>query len=848
MLDFIRKEMRTNGSLPEPVTEAAVNEEIVECTHLLQEMSDLSVAGTDPIAARRISIPLEDEIELTTAELSLLDGRVTNMPGDATVQETDYSKLLTVADFYQEAALGLTQMARETDEQFQSRIEDRAEQLYAKYHAKIVQEGLFGTDKISIDDSRVPSRIAVDFGTFQGHPYVVKLPVAFQVDAKRRITKKQLETAMIVQDSDVGPGLKKAAFEVWGEKVGAEGIDDIWKFVTPVRMIIPVGPDDLYVFAIEFEIDGETKPDYLEGSFSVKTGGSKRASVAEINKNINHNTSSINRIAGGVITKNDAIKMEQAGDVYRAPNRFSDRFIQEEIDFGNPDEAPASDPNAASVSVDAAPASNDASVDATATTDANAAPAADATAPDASADITPTDDKELVTKNDVSDAIAEKVAEKTADDAKGDVNLDATTDADVSADINGDTSTEPEPTEDEISADLGTDTTSETTESPAADVSSVDVENMTLEELKSAAADRVEKMTVQQIKDFLASGEGEAPADATADVAQESFLDAVLEGARTTTQNVKQRILNTMEEMQINLKRIHEGLQKNDMTKRDLGKMWSQVRTSKSQTITTGLGLQQLLGLGWLGAIFTTGLVSASGSMGETYSGEEFARTVNNVLHYLTIAIKRRRGKKAFNEADLPVLEKYYNDINTLVNVTNKGLSATAHADVSLKDIDNCVVNVMDQYDAVKKIVSTDSFADGVVSEAFFLTRGNIARELDLHLRKAIGILNDNSMELPELCAAFKREGKKCNRVIHKASKKTTVFNEVEIKQLIKLNQCLSDLMQMLRPNAPSSEIPTIRRLIQAFTQTASGVVKMLESKKETPVQEAADDSNERSE
>ena len=353
--------------------------------------------------------------------------------------------------------------------------------------------------------------------------------------------------------------------------------------------------------------------------------------------------------------RRDAVKMEQAAPPVRHRGRFDtdDYLYQEAIDFGNPDEAPPADPNAASVSVDANAAPP---ADATATTDPNAAPADPTASTDVSVDggadpnAVPPEDKELVAKNDVSDQIAEKVAEKTNDDA-GNVNLDATTDADVSGDINADGLDEP--TEDEINADLGA-TGDDTASDLPAETSDVDIDNMTIEELKQQAADKVEKMTIQQIKDFLNSDEGD----------------------------------------------------------------------------TTGLD---------------------------------------------------------------------------------------ATADEGLEDT----------------TATTD-----VAQEAFFLTRGNICKELDIHLRKAIGILNDNEMELPDICTAFKKEGKKCNRITHKAAKFKDIFNENEVKQLIKLNQCISDLMQLLKPDVPKNEVPTVRRMIQAFVQTASGVVKMLEAKKETSVQD----------
>ena len=658
MLGFIKQELEKAGltkQAEEAVTESAIDQEILECAHLIQELDDLTLEGTDPMAARRLDIPLmNDDIEVTSLEVDLLDGRITNMPADAAVQTeyTNFSRMKTFDDFYQEAADSMMQMVRETDEAFEKRICMEAEKRQRAYHDYIVQEGLFGHDMININDDRVPARIAMDFGEYEGRPYIVKLPVAFQVDKKHRIKKKQLDVALFLRDSEtIGKDVRNVVFKLWGEKVNADSIDVIWKYVTPTRFIIPVGPDDKYVFAIEFELDGESEPKYLEASFPVKQGGAKHALVNSIEKNMS--AASPKELGGSIdsmITKRDAVKMEQAMEPVRHRGRFDtdEDLYQEAIDFGNPDEAPPADPNAAAVSVDANAAPP---ADATATTDPNAAPADPTASTDVSVDggadpnAVPADEKVPVTTNDVSKEIADKVAEKTAEDAGEDVNLDATADADVSGDLSADGLDEP--SEDEINAELGTEGEDASTELPD-ETSNLDIDNMTPEELKAAAADKIEKMTFQQIKDFLGTNDEDPTAlDASADTA---------------------------------------------------------------------------------------------GTEGDT--GE-------------------------------------------------------------------------------------------VAQEAFFLTRGNICRELDVHLRKAIGILNDNEMELPEICAAFKREGKKCNRITHKAAKFKDIFDETEIKQLIKLNQCISDLMQLLKPDVPKSEVPTVRRMIQAFVQTASGVVKMLESKKQ---------------
>ena len=640
MLEYIRKQLQAKtGRDEEAVQEAQMDEAILECAHLFQEMDDLSMNGKPQRAFNRMSIPLEDDIEITSLEMNMLDGRVTNIPGDATVQEsefTDYSKFKTRDDFVQEAYATLSQFARETGHQYDKRVYATADKMYKEYTEKLYQEGLFGGDMIHINDERVPSRVTINFGECEGKDYYVKLPVLFELDKKNRITRKQLETAYIVRDADgLGVMIRDAAFKIWGEKVNCTDIDKIWKFVTPTRILILVDPVDKYHAAFEFEIDGETKRDYLALMIPVNAGKKKNAIAADDLNRVS--SKELGAVTSNAMSKMDVVRMEEA--MYQKPKHS--RFFQEEIDFGNPDTAPDADPNAASVSIDggdnsAPEISGDApSTDADATAPTDTPAVDDGTAADGQ--------KELVTVNDVSNEIAEKISDETnADNADADINTDdVNLDATNSSDVSDDLGSTDEPTEDDLNAELGTDTSSEMTDTPS-EVSDIDFDNMTMDELLAQGTERLKGMTLQQLKDFLQSPEGTAP-----DVAQ----------------------------------------------------------------------------------------------------------------------------------------------------------------------------------------------------EAFFLTRGNIGKELDIHLRKALGILNDNEMEIEELCDAFRKEGRQCNRVVHKASKMKKVFNEAEIKQLLRLNHCLSDLMAMMRADVKQSEIMTVKRMIQAFVSEATGVLKMLETREKPaddgePVQE----------
>ena len=627
MLNYINEQLRKQGLIQEqPVdnSERQMNEAILECATLFQELDDLSMDGTEAGSSRpytKVDIPLEDDVEISTVELNLLDGRVTDVPMDATLQEQmQHQGMREWNDFYQEAYSELRQFPRETDHEFTERVAARADQKFQEYRNYVIQEGLFGFDKIPASSPEVPWKYTGYFGKDpnRGSEYIVRLPIAYQVDRHDRLTKKQLTSIHMAQErsEEICKGFRDLLYDKYRSQFDLKNEDDVWNYVTPAKVLVPIDPADQYFVLFVFDVDDQEEPSYwswslpVRGRKGVADGKSKFANVDNISEK---------KIASMKLLDRKGVKMESAE--IKKP-QFS-RFFQEAIDFGNTDEAPAAgDGNG--VSFDEAPAAD-----------------GDAPALDASAD----GQKEVVDTNDVSDQIAEKVADETeAKNASDDLNIDAAnTDAtdDTSVDLS-DT-----PSDDEIEADLNGGDTTDTVEEPAA-TSDVDIENMTIDELLAQCTEKLKSMPIQQLRDFM----------------------------------------------------------------------------SDNGTATESLG------------------------------------------------------------------------------------------------------------DAAAPDATTEPTEE--VQEAFFLTRGNIGKELDIHLRKSLGILNSSDMEIDQLCEAFRREGRKVNRVVHRASKMPKVFNEQEIKQLKLLNQCTTDLMKMMRSDLDATGVATVKRLIQAFVQSATGVLKLIEKDKNT--------------
>lgn len=224
---------------------------------------------------------------------------------------------------------------------------------------------------------------------------------------------------------------------------------------------------------------------------------------------------------------------------------------------------------------------------------------------------------------------------------------------------------------------------------------------------------------------------------------QESFIETIMEGTRTNKDNIKKRIATSMQDMQANLKKMHEVIGKSDVTKRDLGKMYMMVKNGETASKSTSLkGMSLVPGfavgnvfamlghpLAGLAAYFVTLrlTLTKSSSVGKNFEGEQFVKSVENVLSFLKIAVKRRRGKKAFTEDEIAALKTYYDDIIALDKLTKQGLSSPEKfADVSITEIDNAIIKVLNQYNSVAKIVESDAFTEDVVEEAFIMLKESL--------------------------------------------------------------------------------------------------------------------------
>ena len=201
MVDYIKNQLSEQGVLNKANTSKTniSYEDILfeESAHLLDELQDLSIDGKDgPDETRKmnVGIPIsdDDDFEIDTIEFNIADGRVTDVPMDAALQESFYEHMFHYNDFYQEAVNTMRRFPRESEDMFMYRVNASAKKKYDQYMEQVVQEGLFGFGKVNIDSDKIRWNIHLNFGKFteeRDEECVVTLGVCYET-MKNKVYKK----------------------------------------------------------------------------------------------------------------------------------------------------------------------------------------------------------------------------------------------------------------------------------------------------------------------------------------------------------------------------------------------------------------------------------------------------------------------------------------------------------------------------------------------------------------------------------------------------------------------------------------------------------------------------------
>lgn len=535
MLDYIKKQIQARQpgiiqTSPEP--EDVPNDVIVEYAKLFQELGDISDEGTDAGKERKlgIDIPLEDDFEVDNIEFKLSDGRVTDVPGDATVTEA-YQRMKTYDEFYTEAADQVVRMPRETNASYDRRVSELAEKLYNEYCDYADGIGAFGFSKIELNEEKVPSKLNIDFGPMRSgsdKSFMAKVKTFFATDDEHCITKKQLDSVRLVQNG---------AFAKIGEPLMAymeshydvPSDSSVWDVCTPKNLIVPKGNGDSFCVVLEYTNEITGNNEYFGWTRPVNNGSMENCERINMESFVTETQ----------YENKDQYIQEASTDEesHSIKRRSPSRFYQEAIDFGGgegdggSDLPPATDDGGGSATTgNDTPPTTDGG-DSTGGSDQNIDSGNASDAPEANGD---SDDKETAAVNDVSSEIAEKVANDTQDDAgtsnEGDTDTEITFDDDTTTTDDGmdssDSSIDNEPSVDEQLDDLdntgaqpnkqpGEESMDDDTESDDYTMDDdTDIENMTIDELMEHGSEKLKSMPLNEIKKFLTSGTPEAVQEA----------------------------------------------------------------------------------------------------------------------------------------------------------------------------------------------------------------------------------------------------------------------------------------------------------------------------------------------
>ena len=128
----------------------------------------------------------------------------------------------------------------------------------------------------------------------------------------------------------------------------------------------------------------------------------------------------------------------------------------------------------------------------------------------------------------------------------------------------------------------------------------------------------------------------------------------------------------------------------------------------------------------------------------------------------------------------------------------------------------------------LKNLIANKS--DEEIQEAFIYTSKNINKELNIKLRKCLGILNDNKDNADAILKKFKGEGHSLNRALSKAAGMKKVYSSDEIKVIKDLNEALAQLLLVLRKK-PENYGSMVKGKISDFTNAAKKLGTIINDK-----------------
>lgn len=418
-------------------------------------------------------------------------------------------------------------------------------------------------------------------------------------------------------------------------------------------------------------------------------------------------------------------------------------------------------------------------------------------------------EKVSVAVNDVSDQIAQNVSDQTQADANTsddlDINVDlgdGETDVSTSVDVdNGDV--DPNAIDSEIDAldAAGTDAMDTTpTDDTMNDVpmSTEDIDNMSIDDLIAAGAEKLKHMTLGELKNFINAPDGTSPEDV-----QEAYV--MMEAFSTKSENVRKRIDSSLQDVKRGLKKILMGFNEDEWNREDFKAFWYGEDVKINDDDDFGFGEK------------------------DTKHKHYFSSDVGLLLHYLKIAAQKKRARDAFNDNQRQKIEKFRVDLKQYEILCNTYASKAKSYDVSTDDLVQLTKKILEHCEQIQSTISAKSFLENYIFEAAVITKRNIKAQMAAHIKSALGILNNTDMNFKELVAAFTKEGKNLNKVLTKASKMKKIFTTKQLQEIDKLNSILIELQSNMRMNGLNTAYTNkVKALIKDFANQCKVVGESL--------------------
>jgi hypothetical protein len=191
---------------------------------------------------------------------------------------------------------------------------------------------------------------------------------------------------------------------------------------------------------------------------------------------------------------------------------------------------------------------------------------------------------------------------------------------------------------------------------------------------------------------------------------------------------------------------------------------------------------------------------------------------------------KKKRAKDVFTTEQLSKLNDFNVKLDQFSHLCDKACNIfKIKYDIAMKDVADDAEKTLEMCNDVKDMITSEEFSECYYQEALFITRRNVSNYVLDHVASSLGILNNTDMPFQQLVVAFKKEAKKMNKVLNKASK-MKCYSDAEKAEIKKLNVKLAELASYIRMNnLNDSYTNRVKRAIKEYVAQCKIVSNIME-------------------